>query len=139
MWVPGSGDVYFTVCVPGSGDVYCGVYLVVVLCTVLCAYLVVVMCTVLCVYLVVVLCTLPTVKPILLSLFLTPDWMALRSQGVLPCLYLPDFSLASVRILLSLLRHGEAQAQDQQLEEFRDLVCILGVKLVILWRLTYVS
>ena len=109
---------------PGPNVSVLCVYLVVVLCTVLCVYLVVVLCTVLCVYLVVVLCTLPTVKPIIFSLFLPPDWMALRSQGVLPSLYLPDFSLASVRILVSLLRHGEAEAQDQdqdQEEEQRSL------------------
>ena len=63
-------------------------------------------------------------------LFLTPDWLALRTQGVLPSLFLPDFGLSTVKILLSLLCHGEAVAWGQGFGELKELVLILGVKLV---------
>ena len=65
------------------------------------------------------------------SLFLSPEWVTLRTQGVLPSIFLPDYSLASLHLLIYVLVKGRATASREIVEEFGDLLRLLHIELVI--------
>ena len=67
------------------------------------------------------------------SLFLTPEWLVLRTQaqGGMPALSLPDFSVASLNALISILTKGRATVSGEVLDQFGDLLRLLNIDMVI--------
>ena len=64
------------------------------------------------------------------SLFLTPEWLTMRTQGAMPSLSLPDFPVASLTALLSVLTMGRATVFGEVAEQFGDLLRLLSINLV---------
>ena len=57
----------------------------------------------------------------------------MRAQGTMPALYLPNFSVASLNALVSVLTNGRATVFKEVVEEFGDLLQLLGINLVIFY------